>query len=168
MDSELIRKIIRDQDTETFCSLNEDDMDSCFIELLYKHFYKMGFQKLNDIQKTLFLCMVLEDHCQADGVLSLTEENEIFFLLPEIHQALLDIQAPKTAAMLQKFIDFMPTGTFKNGIIPEWDWFMDDANAPVFKDIDSVISDYPDGLMRGLYRDFILSDKERAISLLEV
>lgn len=162
------KKIIETKDVNSFSRLNDEDMESCFIELLYQHFYKMPFQELNYVQRTLFLCMVLEDHCQADGILSVTEEDELFFLLPQTKKALLDIQAPNTAKALQEFMDFLPDGTFEKQIIPEWDWFMDKENRTVIERIDSEISDYPDGLMRGLYRKFVLSMPDFVSELLQI
>lgn len=168
MDDALFNKIIETKNVAAFIDLNDNDMESCFIELFYQYFYEMGFQNLNSIQKTLFLCMVLEDHCQADGILSLTEEEELFFLLPQMVKALSDIEALNTANAVQRFIDFLPNGTFENHVIPEWGWFMADENYNVIEKIDSDICNYPDGLLRGLYRKFLLSKPGAVSDLLQI
>lgn len=168
MEKNDVKKIIEEKDAATFSTLNSADMESCFIELLYSHFYNMEFEKLNNTQKTIFLCMTLEDHCQADGILSFTEEPELFFLLPQTKSALLDIQATNTAKALQRFLDFLPKETFEKHIIPEWSWFMDSKNETVIDDIDSEISNYPDGLLRELYRTFVLTNTDAVKELLQV
>lgn len=168
MESQDVKRIIETGDAAAFRALNEEDMESCLIELLYQHFYRMDFQQLNPVQKTIFLCMVLEDHCQADGLLSVTDDENLFFLLPQMKSALLAIQAPATAEALQEFIDFLPEGTFTNRCLPEWEWFMEPENSAVCKEIDDRISNYPDGLMRGLYRKFLLSAESAADELLRI
>lgn len=168
MESQDVKRIVETGDAAAFRTLNEEDMESCLIELLYRHFYWMDFQQMNSVQKTIFLCMVLEDHCQADGLLSLTDDENLFFLLPQMKSALLAIEAPATAAALQEFIDFLPEGTFANRCMPEWEWFIEPENSPVFEEIDSRISEYPDGLMRGLYRKFLLSAESAADELLRI
>lgn len=168
MESQDVKRIIETGDAAAFRALNEEEMESCLIELLYQHFDRMDFQQLNPVQRTIFLCMVLEDHCQADGLLSLTDDENLFFLLPQIKSALLAIEAPATAEALQEFIDFLPAGTFENHCMPEWDWFMEPENSAVFEEIDSRISSYPDGLLRGLYRKFVLSADSAADELLRI
>lgn len=43
-------KIIETKNVAAFIDLNDNDMESCFIELFYQHFYGAGFQNLNSIQ----------------------------------------------------------------------------------------------------------------------
>ncbi len=168
MESKAISDIITSRDEAAFANLSEYEMSDCFIELMYNHFYSMEFEAMNHTQKTLFLCMVLEDHCQADGILSLTEEENLFFLMPEMKGALTEISAVKTAQALQEFIDYMPQQTFENHIIPEWDWFMDEKNSEVIESIDSKISNYPDGLLRVLYREYVLTVPGAVTELLQI
>lgn len=162
-------EIIKQRNAENLMSLNSEEMESVLIELLYGHLYKMPIESMNKNQLDLFLLMTLEDHCQADGLDSLTEDEALFFRMPETYSALLRINAPKTAAALKEFIDMMPDGTFVNHVIPDWkDWFMKEAICKKTGEVDSVISSYPDGLMRDLYAAYIQNNIDFARDILKV
>lgn len=66
----------------------------------------------------------------------------------------------KTAGFLSEFISLVPVGT-----VPEWDWFFEAERKDVIARIDSGICNYPDGIMRDLYVDYI-SNPQNAEQLL--
>lgn len=160
MEKETIKRIISQKDANVMCGMDEYDMVSVLIELTYQHYYNMPVENLNEEQKTIFLCMALEDHVQADGILSLTEEDELFFLMPDMCKALLRLGAPQTAEALQEFLDLMPAGTFEHRVMPEWKWFFETKEREKrISQIDTFIGDYPDGVMRKIYHRYITADK---------
>ncbi len=168
MELETINNIIKTKDALTLSNLNEYDMISFLIELVHNHYYDMPFESMNDEIKILFSCWTLENFCQADYILDITEEEALFFNMKETCNALRKINAPKTADELQKFIDIMPEGTFENRVIPAWEWFFEEERKNIIKSINSEISNYPDGLMRGLYHKYIISDINIAKKILDI
>ena len=63
----------------------------------------------------------------------------------------------------------MPKGTFEDRVMPEYEWFSENAEREeAAENIESVISDYPDGLTRELLWKYFVSDITRAKSLLDV
>lgn len=169
MEKEIIRRIISQKDSDALCSLDEYDMTEILIELTYQHYYNMPEEDLNEEQKTIFLCMALEDHVQADGILSLTDEEELFFLLPDMRKALLKLGAPRTAEALQGFMDLMPAGTFENRVMPAWKWFFETREREnKISQIDTFIGGCPDGVMRKIYRRYITADETIAEELLDL
>ena len=63
----------------------------------------------------------------------------------------------------------LPEGCLSKREIPDWEeWFMDDLNSEKIAELDSVISSYPDGLMRTLYSAFIKDNVDFAEDILEV
>lgn len=165
----LVTEIIEQNDYLRLMELNEDEMEDVLIDLLYNHLYKKPIESMNENQLDLFLLMTLEDHCQADGLDSLSEEEELFFRMEFTYNALLRINAPQTAAALKAFIDMLPEGAMANRVIPDWkDWFMNDANRNKIREIDSNISSYPDGLMRTLYAAYIKNNADFAKDILDV
>lgn len=161
--------IIEQKDIEQLMNLSSEEMESVLIDLLYGYLYKMPIKSMNKNQLDLFLLMTLEDHCQADGLDSLSEDEELFFRVNETYSALLRIHAPKTAEALKKFIDMLPDETFTNRVIPDWkEWFMNEVIRERIQEVDSIISSYPDGLMRDLYAAYIKNNIDFARDILEV
>lgn len=169
MEKETIKRSISQKDAAVMCGMDEYDMTEMLIELTYQYYYNMPVEDLNEEQRTIFLCMALEDHVQADGLLSLTDEEELFFLMPDMCKALLRLGAPQTAKALQEFIDMMPAGTFENRVMPEWKWFFETKEREnKISQIDTLIGDYPDGVMRKIYRRYITAGKAIAEQLLDL
>jgi hypothetical protein len=163
------KRIIESKDANALCKLSLDDFTELSIALTYDYYYEMPFESLNSHQKTLFLCMAVEDSCQADGILSLLEQENVFFALPEAVDEFLKISSPITAKELDKFLDLMPKGTFEDRVMPEYEWFSENAEREeAAENIESAISDYPDGLTRELLWKYFVSDITRAKSLLDV
>ncbi len=168
MDNNVIENIIKSKDATTLCNLNYYDFSDVLIELVYKYYYNMPFDSMNEEIKLLYSCCVLEDCCQADDIRILSDDVNLFFNMHETCTYLRKINAPKTADALQKFIDLMPTGTFENKIVPEWKWFFEDERKDLINSINSTISNYPDGLMRDLYHKYVSSDIEIPKKLLDI
>lgn len=165
----LEEEIIKKRDCNRLMGLDEKETESVLIKLLYDYLYKKPVETMNSNQRDLFLLMTLEDHCQADGLDSLSDDEELFFLMPDTYKALLRINAPKTAEALKEFIDMLPEGCLKEREIPDWEeWFMDEQNSEKIAEIDGIISSYPDGLMRTLYTSFIKDNVDFAKDILDV
>lgn len=165
----MIRRIIEERDAAAMCALDEDDLWDVLTCLWCYYYHRMPVADLNEVQLKYFLCMELENMCQCDGILSLTEHEDIFFNLPRMHQSLLEIGAPKTAQALREFMDLLPDGTFENRVMPEWKWFFaDEAREKEIDRISWYIIDYPDGPMIDLYHRGITADITVAQKLLEL
>lgn len=153
--------------SEEVLALNADDLRELLNELMYEHWIDMPFDKLNEVQRLLFLCLSLEDACQADGLLSLTDSKDVFFALPELCVHLQTLGAPKTARTLQKFIKLFPKDTFSKRILPEWAWFFESrARKKRIKRYDTRISIYPDGAMKTIYHRYVAQTPSAAKQLL--
>lgn len=163
------QRIIKSKDAKALCKLSLDDFTELSIALTYDHYYEMPIESLNADQKTLFLCMAVEAACQADGILSLLEDESVFFALPQALDEFKRISSPITAKELDKFLDLMPKGTFENRVMPEYEWFSENAQREeAAEEIEATISDYPDGLTGELLWKYFTSDTERAASLLDI
>lgn len=154
-DDEKTKKIIETKNIEQLKSLNEDEIMDVLIKLNYDYYCKIPFEALNHEQKVLFLCMSLEGACQADTILSLHEEG-IMLQMPEIYEALIEIGAPITASLVKEFINLLPPNTFEDMILPDWNWFYKDMEIEdKIRNIDSKISNYPDGSMQTIYYKYV-------------
>ncbi len=150
-------------------ALNEDDLREVLNELMYSRFIEKPFDELNEVQRTLFLCITLEDTCQADGILGLTDNEDVFFALPELYMLLKQLGAPKTARALQKFMGLLPKETFADHVMPEWAWFFESpAREKRIKKYDARIGGYPDGSMKTIYHRYIAETPSAAKRLLAV
>lgn len=166
MEQSAIKSIIESKDVNALLSLDEYDFGDFLTELNYTYFSEMPFEKLNHEQKVLFLCMKLEDACQADTITSLAEDGDMLLKLPEIRSAHEEIGAPETAGLIQNFIDLLPDNTFEASVIPDWDWFFEnEEREDKISEIDGDITDYPDGVMRNVFRRYC-SDKSVAEKIL--
>ena len=154
-----ISYIIKTKKYEIIKELKCSELYDLIIELNYNYYSKMNYEELNSEQKTLYLCMSLEDACQADSIISL-RENKIMYLMPEMYEALLEIGATKTAELIKEFMELLPKKCFENKKLPDIDWFFEnEKRTKQIQDIDDKIADYPDGNMKNLYQKYILKDK---------
>lgn len=154
---------------EEVLALNADDLRELLNELMYEHWIDMPFDKLNKVQRLLFLCLSLEDTCQADGILSLTDSEDVFFALPELCVHLQTLGAKETARALQKFVGLLPKNTFRDHIMPDWEWFWKSKlRAWRIKKCDTCISGYPDGVMKVLYHRYIANTQGAAELLMDM
>ena len=151
--------IIEAKNVEQLKSLNEVEIMDVLIELNYDYYHKIPLENLNHEQKILFLCMSLEDACQADTILSLYEDG-LMLRMPELYDALIEIGAPITASLVRDFIDLLPENTFKDLKLPDWNYFYKDMEIEdKVGNIDSKISNYPDGSMQTIYCKYVTREK---------
>lgn len=159
MDNEkIVEQIIKNKDTELLLDSEESVIKLFLIDLVYNYYIYMDYDTLNHEQRVIMLCSRLEDCCQADGLLSVTEDEELVFRMKEIYDSLLEIGAVKTADFLKRFIELLPKDMFETKIIPEWKWFFEDEREKRITEIDRGISNYPDGAMFDLYKKYIEKD----------
>lgn len=156
MDDQKFRTIIENADVAAFLALEEGDKEYLMLTLMYDFISLKKLSEMNEVQKTLYLAARLEDICQADGLPSLSEDEEIWKALPKIEEAYRRLGAVKTAEYIREFISLLPEGG-----VPEWEWFFESESAGTVKALDRKISDYPDGAMSSLYIKF-LSENDNA------
>lgn len=158
---------MKDLKAEEVLALDADGLRELLNELMYEHWIEMPCDKLNEVQRVLFLCLSLEDACQADSLLSLTDNEDVFFALPELCAHLQTLGAIETARALQGFVGLLPKKTFSDRVMPAWEWFgKSKLRAWRIKKYDARISDYPDGAMKVLYHRYIAGTPSAAESLL--
>ncbi len=166
MDKNAIKAIIKNHNTKRLCELDRDSFDDFLITVVYDYLHEMNPEKLNDVQRLILACTIVEDACQADTILTPTENEAHFFLLPTAKEGFHTIGAEKTAEALGEFIALMPEGTFENKVIPKDEWFFEEARNKEIMRIDSFIGNYPDDLLYDLYYKYICSDEKIAAALL--
>ncbi len=160
MDEKVFHDIISNHDTKRLLALNDSEKENFLLTLIYDYLSGKSLAEMNEVQKTLFLASRLEDACQADSLVSLSEDGEIFLALPEIKGAYEKLDAFKTAELLGEFISLVP-----GGVIPEWDWFFEPERKDIINRIDGGICDYPDGVMSHLYIEYISLPKNAEMLL---
>lgn len=160
MEENRYHDIILNEDVEKLHALSDDEKEELMSELVYEYLPTKSLKEMNEVQKTLYLAWTLEDACQADSLLSLSEEEELFLALPETKKALEALGAFQSAALLSEFIALLPVGS-----IPEWDWFFEEEREDIIERIDGGLCDYPDGVMCDFYITY-LSKPENARQLL--
>ncbi len=167
MDKNVIKSIIKNHDSKRLCELDKDSFDEFMITFVYEYLHETAIEKLNDVQRLILACTIVEDACQTDTILTPTENEDHFFLLPTAKTGFHTIGADKTAEALGEFIALMPEGTFENKTIPADEWFFgnEDRKKEISR-IDSLICNYPDGELRPFYRNYICSNEENAKALL--
>lgn len=155
---DLSDNIVKNKNVSLFKSLNKKEFDQVLIKLQYDYFCYIPFEKLNHEQRVLYLCMSLEDACQADTIFSLYEDG-IMLQMPAIYDALMEIGAPKTAKLVKEFINLLPENTFKDMKLPDQNWFWETfEREEQIGNIDREISNYPDGNMREIYYQYVMKD----------
>lgn len=110
-------------------------------------------EQLNSSQKTLFLCINIENAGQADSILSFLQEDYSNYS-KEVISALSQIGAVKSSELIKQAVELLP----KDG-----SWFYDSASEESqdkLEELDREFSDYPDGLLCDLYRMFAENHKE--------
>lgn len=151
--------IIGRRDLKALMTCNADMLENVFIILLYDHFINMDAKNMNPTQRTLYLCMRFVDLCQSDGLTAAADDEEMFFLLPEMQKALEDIGAEKTAGLLGCFLELLPEECFGEHILPEPDWYTCDSEIEDrVNEIDEGIKAFPDGMLYLLYREYLCDE----------
>ena len=105
----------------------------------------------------LLLSMHLENSGQSCGILGCLQE---WFPqhLSHFENALREISAHKSADAIGQAIKLLPA---------DGSWFYDSADKETqrrFEELDKIFSDYPDGSMPQLYREYAVKWKEAVIS----
>ncbi|MGP1993555.1 DMP19 family protein [Zobellia laminariae] len=145
-------KIVQEGNFDKLFSLTDNsDFSIALYEILVNRHDKKP-DSLNQKQLNLFLCMHLENAGQSASILTFLEE-----WFPEqkgqIVKSLNEIGAIKSAEIIKNAIELLPIdGT----------WFSessDDDSEKLMNRFDKEFSDYPDGIMRDLYRKY--ADKHR-------
>lgn len=116
------------------------------IDLVYGRYAETGYENLNEVQRTLYLCCLIEDCCQADTLYTFIEEGMGKYL-SESAEAYEKINAPETALLIRKAVEIIPHEVI-NGAEPS-DELLDEICG-----IGGLISDYPDGVMHKIYFDY--------------
>ncbi|MDE6519403.1 MAG: hypothetical protein K2K91_02940 [Ruminococcus sp.] len=126
---------------------NDDyDFINALIDLVYGRYAETEYENLNEVQRTLYLCCLIEDCCQADTLYTFIEEGMGKYLSDAV-KSYDRIGAPKTSALLKQIINITPQNVI-------------DGESPTDEILDkiietgSLISDYPDGVMHKIYFDY--------------
>lgn len=152
-------EIIGRRDLKALMTCDADMLENVFIILLYDHFINMDSGEMNPTQRTLYLCMRFNDLVRSDGLTAAADDEELFFLLPEMQKALEDIGAEKTAGLLGCFLELLPEESFAEHILPESDWYTSDSEIEDrVKEIEDGIIAVPDGMLHLLYREYLCDE----------
>ena len=149
MMNDTFARITASGDSDALLSLSRDEMDDFLNELMYGQLCDMPLSAMNEVQKTLYLAMTVEDTCQADGLPSLSENEEVFLALPDAAKAYERLGAPLTAGLIREFISLLPGG------VPDRDRFFEGEQEADIDRIGSAIGSYPDGKMSERYVSYV-------------
>lgn len=141
---EQLQKIIDDMDYESMFQLeNNRDFGFVLSQILNKYHECNDLNTIPRSHKMLFLCKVVEDCCQAEYIGTFYEWGFSKYK-DDTYTALLEINAPISAKALKKACNILDKEALKLPLSDE------DNNKLV--DLDSTISNYPDGHFSELYR----------------
>ena len=152
-------KIVKKRDiNELFKLDNNSDFSIALQEILINDcIEKYNPTNLNHVEKTLFLCMFLEDAGQSGTILNFLQEQYADYTI-EVIEALFEIGAIKSANIIKQAVELLP----KDGT-----WFYkyaDENTEKLMSKLNSEFSNYPDGYMRDLYRIYAEKHKEKLIN----
>lgn len=149
-------KIIENQDIEGLFSLTDNSDFSIALNEILNNKCNYKPDKLNLTERTLFLCMQIENAGQADSILGFLQEDFPEFSKETI-TALQQIGAIKSATIIKQAVKSLP----KDGT-----WFFetsDEDSEKQMRKLDREFSNYPDGFMRDLYRNYAEKNKHDLI-----
>ena len=151
-------QMVRENNMEAIFSLeNHADFSFTLHEVLMSR-YDADENSLNEPQLNLFLIMHLENAGQADHILSFLQEWFPNYA-QKVVKALHEIGATNSARIIQKAVDLLPE---------DKSWFYDTADEAAIQSMDVLdeqFSDYPDGFLRDLYRNYANHHKEEIIQV---
>lgn len=142
-----IDKIVKENDFEGLFRLKDNDDFNVALLFLLSNKCNYNPDELNSVQKNLFLSMQIENAGQADSILTFLQEEFPKFK-HDVLVALNEIGAFKSAEIIKKAIELLPADD---------SWFFDSSNEEsekIMAKLDSEFSDYPDGNMCDLYREY--------------
>lgn len=155
---DLIDQIVDNVDMIKLFKLENNSAFSIALHRILVSQYAIEPSSLNKQQLNLFLCMHLENAGQADGILSFLQE-----WFPDrtiqVIKSLNEIGAKKSAIIIEQAVKLLPD---------DGSWFFNNADEETRKEmqqLDSAFSDYPDGFMRNLFREYSEKNKEQIINL---
>lgn len=103
---------------------------------------------LNNYQKTLFLCIWLENFSISDGILTFI--NDVYSDYNEdVVTALASIGAIKSSRIIKEAISLLPN---------DGEWFLKNADLnerEKMRNLDNEFCSYPDGKLNLLYREYV-------------
>ncbi|MEM7549667.1 MAG: hypothetical protein AAF363_08330 [Bacteroidota bacterium] len=145
-------KVVSDEDIESLYELRDNsDFSIALHEILVKR-YERDPSSLNTVELNLLLCMHLENAGQSDTILTFLQE-----WFPEHKERVIEsleaIGAYESSKLIDQAVRLLPN---------DGSWFYDSSNEEseeTMTKIDREFSDYPDGFMRDLYRNY--ADKHR-------
>lgn len=129
------------------------------IELNYSFLSKFNRKELNNTQKVLVYCILLEDAVQADSIVNLLEELITYDELKDISEAYNALGAKKTSNLINELKELLHNN--KDDIDSENIAFL--ADEELYKkvmNIDSAICDYPDGVMSDIYYKYFCNEEK--------
>ena len=129
------------------------------MELNYSFLSKFYRNELNNTQKTLVYCMLLEDAVQADSIVNLFEEGIAYDELKNISEAYKVVGAKKTSDLINNLKELLRNN--KDDIDSDNIAFLSDEK--LYKkvmNIDSAICDYPDGAMSDIYYNYFCNEEK--------
>lgn len=140
-------RIAKSKNMNALFELNDDNDFSIILCEILLDKWQDNLDNLSDIEKTLFLCMQLENCSQSDDILSYLQ-GDFSEYKNETIQALREINAIKSAEIIEQAVKILPeTG----------EWFFKVANANEEEKMDklnSEFSSYPDGRLCNLIRKY--------------
>ena len=142
-----IEKIVSAEDFDSLYLLPDNSDFSIALHDILCNRYDKNPNSLNPVQLNLFLCMHIENACQADSILSFLQE-----WFPEYQQrvieALKEIGANRSSDIIRKAIALLPDDN---------SWFYESSDQETEKQMDALdgeFSDYPDGSLSDIYREY--------------
>ena len=154
---ELIDEISQSKDGAKLFRLSDNSAFAIALHQILVKLYEENPNKLNEHQMNLFLSMHLENSGQSCGILGCLQEwfpqyiNKFVFALREI-------KAPRSAEAIEKAINLLP----RDGSL-----FFDSSNKTedeLMSKFDKEFSNYPDGNMPSLYRNYAEKHKEKILN----
>ena len=155
---EKLGEIARAKDFKTLFSLEDNEDFSIALCDILSDRWAHCRDALTQEQRNLFLCMQLENFSQADGILGFLQEEFVGYE-QEVVKALYAIGAKRSAEIIEEAIKLLPEdgeSFFKVA--------SEEKEARMCK-LESELSNYPDGRMSALYRQYAEKYKEEVFSI---
>lgn len=158
-ESEILNKMINNKNYLDLLKYEKSQFLDMLIELNYSFLSKINRKELNNAQKTLVYCILLEDAVQADSIVNLLEEGIVYDELKNISEAYKTVGAKKTSDLVNKLEELLRR--YKDDMDSENIAFLEDEE--LYKkvmNIDSAVSDYPDGDMSDIYYKYFFNEEK--------
>jgi len=155
---DLIENIVQKKDIARLYALQNDDVFSIALHQILVSIYDADHSALNEPGINLFLAMHLENSGQSSSILSCLQEWFPQYLSKFV-PALEHIGAVQSAVVIAKAINMLPE---------DGSWFFrsaDDQARSEMSELDSQFSNYLDGNMPKLYREYAENCKQDIIEL---